>query len=202
MSTPEYFPCPSQASAEGLLCFGGQLTPAWLLDAYRHGIFPWPVLADDEPLAWWSPDPRAIIEFSAFRTSRRLLRTLRGGKFTITRNQRFADVIDGCATTPGRRESTWLTPGMITAYVELHRLGYAHSVEVWHAVTLAGGVYGVGRHVRGGIEILSSSRRLQGCPSSARRAFSEPRLRVVGHSADDRTFATIWCQRDPSTRIP
>ena len=142
-STPKYFPCPSQASAEGLLCFGGKLAPEWLLDAYRHGIFPWPVLADEEPLAWWSPDPRAIIEFSDFRASRRLVRTLRSGKFAITLNQRFADVIEGCATAHERRENTWLTPGMSAAYIELHRLGHAHSLEVWQADTLAGGIYGV-----------------------------------------------------------
>ncbi|MCE5302683.1 MAG: leucyl/phenylalanyl-tRNA--protein transferase, partial [Planctomycetaceae bacterium] len=92
---------------------------------------------------WWSPDPRAVIEFDRFHVSRRLRRTCRGAKFEVTRDVDFAGVIRGCAMAPGRVNQTWLTPEMIDAYTELHRLGHAHSVEVWHEHELAGGVYGV-----------------------------------------------------------
>jgi leucyl/phenylalanyl-tRNA--protein transferase len=124
------------------VCVGGRLSPPWLLDAYRHGIFPWPVW-DDEPLAWWSPDPRALIELDGLHVSARLRRTLRSGRFDATIDREFAAVIRGCATAKGRVGQTWLTPAMIAAYCELHRLGHAHSVEVWRNGQLAGGAYGV-----------------------------------------------------------
>ncbi len=139
----QFFPPPDTADAEGLIGFGGELSPAWLLDAYRHGIFPWPITDFEAPLAWWSPDPRAIIEFEQFHVSRRLRRTCRGVKFEITRDVDFAGVIRGCAMAPSRVGQTWLTAEMIAAYIRLHRLGHAHSVEVWHNHELAGGVYGV-----------------------------------------------------------
>ena len=94
-------------------------------------------------MAWWSPDPRAVIEFERFHVSRRLRRTCRGAKFEVTRNLDFAGVIRGCAMAPGRLNQTWLTPEMIEAYIGLHKLGHAHSVEVWYGRELAGGVYGV-----------------------------------------------------------
>lgn len=139
----ERFPPAEEADAEGLVGFGGELTPDWLLDAYRHGIFPWPITDFDAPLAWWSPDPRAVIEFDRFHIPQRLRRTCRGAKFEVTRDVDFAGVIRGCAMSPGRLHQTWLTPEMIAAYIRLHELGHAHSVEVWHRHELAGGVYGV-----------------------------------------------------------
>ncbi|MEN6557857.1 MAG: leucyl/phenylalanyl-tRNA--protein transferase [Thermoguttaceae bacterium] len=139
----KFFPPAEDADSEGLIGFGGRLSPDWLLDAYRHGIFPWPITDFEAPLAWWSPDPRAVIEFDRFHVSRRLRRTCRGAKFEVTRDVDFAGVIRGCAMAPGRVNQTWLTPEMIDAYTELHRLGHAHSVEVWHEHELAGGVYGV-----------------------------------------------------------
>jgi leucyl/phenylalanyl-tRNA---protein transferase len=139
----EHFPPAEEADREGLIGFGGNLSPEWLLDAYRHGIFPWPITDFEAPLAWWSLDPRAVIEFDRFHVSRRLRRTCRGGKFEVTRDVDFAGVIRGCAMSPGRLNQTWLTPEMIDAYIRLHGLGYAHSVEVWHHHELAGGVYGV-----------------------------------------------------------
>ncbi len=120
---------------------GGRLTPEWLLDAYGHGIFPWPI--HDELLAWWSPDPRAVLEFDNLHISRRLARTLRRGSFEVTCDRNFAGVIHGCATAQDRLQHTWLTRDMQTAYLRLHRLGFAHSVEAWHEGHLAGGVYGV-----------------------------------------------------------
>jgi leucyl/phenylalanyl-tRNA--protein transferase len=138
-----FFPPAEELDPEGLAGFGGQLTPEWLLDAYRHGIFPWPIGEPEAPIAWWSPDPRAIIELDRFHVPRRLARTIRSGRFQITCDRDFAQVIRACATAPGRRGQTWLTPPMIAAYIRLFQLGCAHSVEVWHRGQLTGGVYGV-----------------------------------------------------------
>jgi leucyl/phenylalanyl-tRNA--protein transferase len=138
-----FFPPAEMADADGLLALGGRLTPEWLLDAYQHGIFPWPQSDIDEPMLWWSPDPRAIIELDRFHVSRRLVRTCRSGRFTVTCDRDFAGVIRGCATASGRVGQTWLAPRMIRAYRRLFELGHAHSVESWHEGQLAGGVYGV-----------------------------------------------------------
>ena len=142
LSAPRFFPPPTATTPEGLLCVGGRLSPEWLLDAYRHGIFPWPMW-ENEPVAWWSPDPRAIIELDGFHISRRLRRTLRSGRFQATIDRDFAGVIRGCADSPGRHGNTWLTPSMIAAYRQMHELGHAHSLEVWHEGRLAGGTYGI-----------------------------------------------------------
>lgn len=138
----KFFPNPAESSADGLVAIGGDLAPERLLDAYRHGIFPWP-MEDFEPLVWWSPDPRAILPLSEFQASKRLLRRVRSGQFAVTMDKGFGDVMLGCATGPGREEGTWITPAIIEGYSELHRLGHAHSVEVWHGDQLVGGVYGV-----------------------------------------------------------
>lgn len=138
----KFFPPATDATPDGLVAVGGELSPKWLLDAYRHGIFPWPVCEDDMML-WWSPDPRAILPLDALHISRRLRRTLRSGKFRISYNEDFAGVITGCAVGPGREGGTWLTDEMIEAYVRLHQQGHAHSVEVWHEDRLVGGTYGV-----------------------------------------------------------
>ena len=142
LSRPKFFPQPTATTPEGLLCVGGQLTPEWLLDAYRHGIFPWPMW-DDDPIAWWSPDPRAIIELDGLHVSRRLQRTLRSGKFSVTCDRAFEDVIRSCATVGDRTNNTWLTPSMIAAYIAMHELGHAHSVEVYYNGDLVGGTYGI-----------------------------------------------------------
>lgn len=139
-----YFPPADQADADGLLALGGRLTPQWLLDAYQHGIFPWPHGDFDDPMLWWSPDPRAVIEFDGFHIPRRLLRTVRNRRFQVTCNRDFAGVIQGCGTASDRVGATWLTPRMIRAYLRLHQLGHAHSVEAWSEGRLAGGTYGVG----------------------------------------------------------
>lgn len=138
-----YFPPAETIDAEGLVGLGGSLSPEWLLDAYQHGIFPWPLGTIDEPMAWWSPDPRAIIELDGLHVSRRLRRRIRSGRFDVTFDSDFHGVIRGCATAPGRRGQTWLTPRMIRAYVRLHDLGHAHSVETWRDGRLVGGTYGV-----------------------------------------------------------
>ena len=132
------FPDPARADAEGLIAHGGDLEPATLIAAYRRGIFPWPY--DEEALLWWSPDPRAILPLAGLHVSRSLARTLRQGRWRVTLNTAFPAVIDGCAA----RAETWITPALRTAYVRLHGLGWAHSVEVWGPDGgLAGGLYGV-----------------------------------------------------------
>jgi leucyl/phenylalanyl-tRNA--protein transferase len=137
------FPDPRGAGPEGLVYIGGSLEPDWLLDAYRHGIFPWPLIPGVSRVQWWSPDPRAIFEFDKFHASRRLLRTCRSGRFEITSDQDFAGVLKGCATAQKRRYATWLNRDMMAAYQRLFKLGHAHSVEVRHEGQLVGGTYGV-----------------------------------------------------------
>lgn len=131
---------PELADENGLVAVGGDLRPERLLEAYRRGVFPW--YDDTVPILWWSPDPRAIFEMDGLHISRRLRRTMRSGRFTLTINRDFAGVIRGCADRPG--EGNWLTPDMTEAYQLMHQLGHAHSVEAWHGGVLAGGVYGVG----------------------------------------------------------
>jgi leucyl/phenylalanyl-tRNA--protein transferase len=130
---------PELADEVGLVAVGGDLSPARLLEAYRHGIFPW--YDETTPILWWSPDPRAVFELDRMHVPRRLQRTLRSGQFTVTVNRDFAAVIRACAHRPG--QGTWITAEMIEAYERLHQIGYAHSVEVWRGEVLAGGLYGV-----------------------------------------------------------
>lgn len=146
---------PATAGPDGLVGVGGDLRPATLIRAYSEGVFPW--FSPGDPVLWWSPDPRGIIELNELHISRSLARTIRSGKFRVTVNRAFGDVIRGCADRAD--EGTWITAEMIAAYEELHRLGHAHSVETWvrkpDAIqedadeppgpcwALAGGVYGV-----------------------------------------------------------
>lgn len=138
----KFFPPADEASPDGLVAIGGDLSPERLLDAYRHGIFPWPTFAED-PMLWWSPDPRALMPLDGMYVSQRLQRRIRSGKYERTINRAFSKVIQACAVGPGRELGTWLSKEMIAAYVELYTLGHAHSVEVWHEGKLAGGIYGV-----------------------------------------------------------
>jgi leucyl/phenylalanyl-tRNA--protein transferase len=138
----QFFPPAEQASPEGLLLIGGLLEPAWILDAYSHGIFPWP-FDERSPVGWWSPNPRAIIELDGLHVSRRLRRTIRSGKFQVTCDRDFSGVIIGCATSGDRRNATWITSGMISVYTRLFEMGHVHSVETWQDGRLVGGTYGV-----------------------------------------------------------
>jgi leucyl/phenylalanyl-tRNA--protein transferase len=131
-------PDPRRAPDHGLVAAGGDLAPGTLLAAYRAGIFPWPDA--DGRVLWFSPDPRAVLPLDAFHQSRSLQRTRRRGRFTATHDRDFAGVVAGCATAHG---ATWITPDIRSAYGELHRLDWAHSVEVWRGAELVGGVYGV-----------------------------------------------------------
>ena len=137
------FPPVAQALAEpaGLLAAGGELTPEWLLAAYRRGIFPW--YTDDQPILWWSPDPRLVLKPAAIRISRSLRRTLRRHRFDVRFDTAFDEVVAACAAPREPGGETWITPAIRTAYVQLHELGYAHSVETWVEGKLAGGLYGI-----------------------------------------------------------
>jgi leucyl/phenylalanyl-tRNA--protein transferase len=142
--TNPLFPPVSRARKDGLLLVGGYLNPTWLLAAYRRGIFPWPVCDEySEILAWFSPDPRAVLELDGLHTSRRLRRRIRSGQYTTSSDRDFAGVIRGCAAPRRDDHLTWITPELAAVYLELHRMGYAHSVETWQNGRLVGGVYGL-----------------------------------------------------------
>ena len=138
-----FFPPAESADTEGVVGFGGKLTPEWLLDAYQHGIFPWPTGDPGFPVPWCSPDPRAIFDLDQFHIPRRLAQTCRSGRFRVTFDTDFSGVIRGCASAGMRGGQTWLTSPMIRAYIRLFELGHCHSVEVWHDEQLAGGTYGL-----------------------------------------------------------
>lgn len=142
-SNPPVFPPVHLSSPEGLLAVGGDLRPQRLIEAYRHGIFPW--YSDGQPILWWSPDPRTVLYPRAVRISRSLRKVLRGGGFRIGLDGRFREVISACAAPRrgGRDVGTWITAEMIEAYCALHERGIAHSVEVYMDGSLAGGLYGV-----------------------------------------------------------
>jgi len=136
------FPNPRYAPTEGLLAFGGDLSPNRLLTAYRRGIFPW--FNADDPILWWSPDPRLVLYPDQFNMQKSFRRILRSGKFTVTFDRAFEEVIHFCGTVPreGQR-GTWLTEAMQEAYIALFEMGYAHSVEVYLEGELVGGLYGI-----------------------------------------------------------
>ena len=137
------FPPVDLASPEGLLAIGGDLRSERLLAAYRAGVFPWYNMG--QPILWWSPDPRAVLFLDKLKVSRSLSKTLRKGKFKVTLDTRFREVIQACSGERKNQETpgTWIHPEMIEAYCELHQQGYAHSVEAWYNTTLVGGLYGV-----------------------------------------------------------
>jgi leucyl/phenylalanyl-tRNA--protein transferase len=137
------FPPVSLALEEpnGLLAAGGSLSVPRLLDAYRHGIFPW--YSDGQPLLWWSPDPRMVLEPRAFRLSRSLRRRLRRRDYEVRVDTCYVEVMQACAAPRAGQAGTWITDDMSRAYEALHALGIAHSVETWIDGTLAGGLYGV-----------------------------------------------------------
>lgn len=130
---------PHRADATGLCGVGGDLRPATLLAAYRDGVFPW--YNEGDPILWFSPDPRGIIPLERLHTPKRLHRTIRSGRFTTSINRCFREVISACGEQ--RLDGTWITPEMLEAYCDLHRLGHAHSLEVWRGDALVGGIYGV-----------------------------------------------------------
>jgi leucyl/phenylalanyl-tRNA--protein transferase len=125
----------------GLLAAGASLRPDKLLEAYRRGIFPWS--SAGQPLLWWSPDPRMVLFVDEFKVSRSLRKRIRGGSFEVRVDTACADVVEACAAPRADQEGTWITADIREAYLELHRLGYVHSVEAWREDRLVGGLYGV-----------------------------------------------------------
>ncbi|NOR40226.1 MAG: leucyl/phenylalanyl-tRNA--protein transferase [Gammaproteobacteria bacterium] len=126
---------------DGLLAIGGDLSEDRLLNAYRHGIFPW--YGPGQPILWWAPDPRLVLPPENLHVSHSLAKTIRKKKFTVTLDKDFPGTISACAAPRDAQAGTWITPDMTAAYTDLHRAGYAHSVECWHDGELAGGLYGV-----------------------------------------------------------
>ena len=136
------FPDPSEAEPGGLLAIGGDLSPKRLLLAYENGIFPW--YSEEDPILWFSPDPRMVFFPGDFRFSKTLIKTVSSGKFSVRVDTDFATVIESCALVTRKGQSgTWITEEMKTAYRKLHELGYAHSFEVYSEENLVGGLYGV-----------------------------------------------------------
>ncbi|MFE8595689.1 leucyl/phenylalanyl-tRNA--protein transferase [Archangium violaceum] len=139
---PELFPPPEKADRGGLLAVGGDLSPERLLSAYSQGIFPW--YSRGQPILWHSPDPRFVLTPDKLHVGRSLRKTLKAGVYDIRWDTAFADVITACAHTPRPgQDGTWITDEMLEAYLTLHELGFAHSVEAWAGGELKGGFYGV-----------------------------------------------------------
>ncbi|MBI5844990.1 MAG: leucyl/phenylalanyl-tRNA--protein transferase [Deltaproteobacteria bacterium] len=179
------FPHPGLASRSGLLAVGGDLSAARLLLAYSLGIFPW--YNEGDPILWWSPSPRLIIVPKSIHVPRSLIKSMKREHFSVTFDTAFGDVIKACATTGDRAgEGTWLVPEMIAAYENLHRLGYAHSVETWQDGRLAGGLYGVslGRCFFGESMFFSK-------PDASKTA-----LVTLAAFLASRNFSFIDCQQD------
>ncbi|TNF44340.1 MAG: leucyl/phenylalanyl-tRNA--protein transferase [Epsilonproteobacteria bacterium] len=136
------FPDPRFATDEGLLAYGGDLSSDRLLSGYKKGIFPW--YSEGDPVLWWSPNPRLLLYPNHFKLRKSFRRVLRSGKFSVTFDRRFSDVIKYCATVPREgQNSTWILPAMQEAYMRLHEEGFAHSVEVYKEGELVGGLYGI-----------------------------------------------------------
>ncbi len=136
------FPPVDLSEPDGLLAIGGDLRPERLLVAYQSGIFPW--FTDEEPLLWWSPDPRMVLYPQELKVSKSMKQVLRSGRFRVTFDMAFEEVICACAEIDRAGQwDTWIVPEMIAAYTQLHQLGHAHSVEVWRGDSLVGGLYGV-----------------------------------------------------------
>ena len=140
---PNVFPDPEGALADpnGLLAFGGDLSPQRLIAAYSHGVFPW--YSEGDPLLWWSPDPRCVFATDGVHVSHSLAKFLRKCPWQWSMDRAFEAVMRACAASRVGQRGTWITPDMITAYTNLHLLGHAHSLEVWDADELVGGIYGV-----------------------------------------------------------
>lgn len=129
------------ADPNGLLAVGGALSPAWLLTAYSHGIFPW--YEEGQPILWWAPDPRLVIYPEHFHASKSLKKLVKKNPYVLTMDRDFPAVMTACAAPRENSQGTWITPDMLAAYKTLHGQGHAHSVEVWDGDKLVGGLYGI-----------------------------------------------------------
>jgi leucyl/phenylalanyl-tRNA---protein transferase len=137
------FPDPQAVDpdGQGLICIGANLTPSTLFEAYSNGLFPW--FNEDEPICWWCPEPRCIINPFDYKPSKSLLRNMKKFDYTITVNQAFEQVIRACSLPRSYAAETWISEDIIQSYTQLFQLGYAYSVEVWEQDQLVGGLYGV-----------------------------------------------------------
>jgi leucyl/phenylalanyl-tRNA---protein transferase len=195
-----HFPPVEAAGPDGVLFVGGSLGPDWMLEAYRRGIFPMPIKVDRRRLiAWLSPDPRGILEFGGLHISRRLARRLRRGEFRFTTNRAFADVVEACAAPRGLDDDCWLTLAMQNAYLTLHELGHAHSVEVWQDGRLVGGLFGVSI---GGLFAGESMFYRVTDASKAALAFLLPHLRERGYSLFDVQWTNNHTRRLGAIDLP
>ena len=195
------FPAVEHALDEpnGLLAFGGDLRPERILAAYRRGIFPW--YQDDQPILWWSPNPREVLFPDAIHISRSMRRVLNSTAFDMRMDTDFAGVMRGCAEITATRTGTWITATMQRAYCELHRMGYAHSIEVWQDDHLVGGLYGIalgavfyGESMFSRVENASKVALIRLCQQLQRWGFtvidcqvSNDHLRSMGSSVIDRS---------------
>jgi leucyl/phenylalanyl-tRNA--protein transferase len=198
---------PARAEPEGLVGVGGRLTPDLLLLAYADGVFPW--FSDGDPVLWWSPDPRAVIELDGLHVSRRLARTIRSGKFRTTADAAFEAVMRGCGEN--RPDGTWVTAAMIAGYTALHAAGHAHSIEVWSPTDqltgeppfngweLAGGIYGV---AVGGLFAGESMFHRKTDASKVALVTLVNRLRAHGFVLFDVQMTTEHTERMGATNIP
>ena len=195
---PLVFPSAEDAPAEGLLMAGGDLSPERLMLAYSRGIFPW--YGEDSPLLWWSPDPRCVLFTHKLHVNARLRRTLRSRSFTFSVNSCFERVIRLCAEVPRPgQDGTWIVPDMVEAYLRLHELGHAHSVEVWEEGELAGGLYGV---KLGRVFFGESMFHLRSYASKAAVIFLVEQLRAQGVELLDCQQATPHMLRFGAEEIP
>jgi len=136
------FPDPREASEEGILAYGGDLNPNRILKAYRNGIFPW--FSPEDPILWWSPNPRMLLYPKDFVSNKSFRRVLRNKGFEVKFDTNFEAVIEYCSTVPREgQEGTWLLDEMKSAYIELHKMGFAHSIETYYEGKLVGGLYGI-----------------------------------------------------------
>ena len=166
----------------GLLAAGADLSPERLLDAYARGIFPW--FNDEDPVLWWSPDPRMVLFPRDLHVSRSLRRVIRSGQFPVTLDRDFTAVVEGCAGPRANQDGTWITDDMMRAYSRLAELGHAHSVEVWQGDELVGGLYGV-----------AMGRVFYGESMFSRRSnASKVALAYLARQLERWTFAIIDCQ--------
>ncbi|MCB1802342.1 MAG: leucyl/phenylalanyl-tRNA--protein transferase [Gammaproteobacteria bacterium] len=174
--------CLAEIEPNGLLAIGGDLREARLLNAYRHGIFPW--YSAGQPILWWSPTPRMVLFPAEFRMSRSLRKTLRNHDYQLSVDRDFDAVIRGCAAPRNAAPGTWLVTPMIQAYQGLHRAGHAHSIEVWHDQELIGGLYG-----------MAIGRAFFGESMFSRRTdASKCALALLVELAHQQPFALIDCQ--------
>ena len=138
LSEEPYFPPVNFAREDGLLAYGGKLEPRWIIEAYSRGIFPW--YNEDEPILWWSPNPRSVFYLNEITISKSMKKLMKKDFFRVSFDEDFVGVIKSCAKT---REDTWISDKFIETYGELHKMGIAHSVEVWKEDKLVGGLYGL-----------------------------------------------------------